>query len=270
MAKKKILFVMQEIMPYVKENYMSRIGRKLPQGIQEKGKEVRVFMPRYGLIKERRHQLHEVIRLSGINIIVDDNDHSLVIKVASIPSARMQIYFIDNEEYFHRKAKLFDENGALFEDTDERIIFFSRGVLETIKKLRWFPDLVHVQGWLGSLIPLYVKKAYQEDPLFRHTKVVYMLYSGDKFEGTLNKKFKNKAKFDEIKDKDLELVKEPSYINLNKLAIHYSDGVIVASQDVDKELIDFAREEGKQVLDYVPEEKIVEEYSLFYDKLLVS
>ncbi len=269
MAKKKVLFIMQEIMPYVPETFISRIGRTLPQGIQEKGKEIRVFMPRYGIIKERRHQLHEVIRLSGMNVIVNDTDHSLVIKVASIPSARMQIYFIDNEDYFHRKAMMTDEEGNFFEDNDERIIFFSRGVLETVKKLRWSPDIVHVHGWLGALVPLYIKKAFQEDPLFQNTLVVYSIYN-DKFDKALNKSFKNKAKFDVINDKDLELVKNPTYENLTKLAINYSDAVIQAEESLNDNIRKYIDKQNKPFLEYTPEEKIVEKYSDFYDKLLVS
>ncbi len=265
--KKKVLFVMQEITPYVPETFMSKVGRILPQGIQEKGKEIRVFMPRYGIIKERRHQLHEVIRLSGMNVIVNDTDHSLIIKVASIPSARMQIYFIDNEDYFHRKAMVKDENGNFFKDNDERIIFFSRGVLETVKKLRWEPDIVNVHGWLGALVPLYVKKAYQEDPIYKHSKVVYTIYDNG-FDEPLNKQFKSKAKFDIITDKDLDLVKNPTYQNLTKLAIKYSDAVVLASENIDPEILEFIEKQKKTVLPFVPEEKIVEKYSEFFDNLL--
>ncbi len=269
MTKKKVLFIMQEIMPYVPETYQSRIGRQLPQKIQEKGKEIRVFMPRYGIIKERRHQLHEVIRLSGMNIIVNDTDHSLIIKVASIPSARMQIYFIDNEDYFHRKFMLKDAEGKFFDDNDERIIFFSRGVLETVKKLRWQPDIVHIHGWLGALVPLYIKKAFQEDPLFKNSKVVYSIYN-DGFDEPLNKNFKKKVKFDVIADKDLDFIKTPTYQNLMKLAIKNSDAVIQAEENIDSELVEYTKKQNKPFLEFVPEEKIVEKYSEFYDKLLVS
>ncbi len=265
--KKKVLFVMQEITPYVPENFMSKIGRILPQGIQEKGKEIRVFMPRYGIIKERRHQLHEVIRLSGMNVIVNDTDHSLIIKVASIPSARMQIYFIDNEEYFHRKALVQDENGNFFKDNDERIIFFSRGVLETVKKLRWEPDIINVHGWLGALVPLYVKKAYQEDPIYKNSKVVYTIYDNG-FDQPLNKQFKSKAKFDIISDKDLDLVKNPTFQNLTKLAIKYSDAVALATENPDPEILKFIEKQNIPILPFVPEEKIVEKYSEFFDNLL--
>jgi starch synthase len=191
MEKTKILFVSQEIMPYLPETKMSKIGRNLPQGIQEKGREIRTFMPKYGCINERRNQLHEVIRLSGMNLIIDDTDHPLLIKVASIQSARMQVYFIDNEDFFQRKQTLTDTDGNHFKDNDERAIFFARGVLETVKKLRWSPDIVHCQGWITSLVPLYLKRAFNEDPLYANSKVIYSVYD-DEFPEPLNDSFKTK------------------------------------------------------------------------------
>jgi len=171
MKQAKILFISQEITPYLPESEMSKIGRYLPQGIQEKGREIRTFMPKYGSINERRNQLHEVIRLSGMNLIIDDTDHPLIIKVASIQSARMQVYFIDNEDYFHRKSVLSDENGEYFQDNDERAIFFARGVLETVRKLRWSPDVVHCHGWITALVPLYLKRSFVDDPLYNNSKL---------------------------------------------------------------------------------------------------
>src|SRR5512138_2382390 len=179
MKSSRVLFVSTEITPYLPENDISILCRFLPQGIQEKGKEIRTFMPRYGSINERRNQLHEVIRLSGMNLIIDNNDHPLIIKVASIQQARMQIYFIDNEDYFQRKATLYDKNGKFFEDNDERAIFFARGVLETVKKLGWAPDIIHCHGWFTSFVPLYVKKSYRDNPLFADTKVVMSIYDDD-------------------------------------------------------------------------------------------
>ena len=173
---KRVLFVNSEIYPYLPESEISLIGRYLPQGIQESGKEIRSFMPRYGCINERRNQLHEVIRLSGMNIVVNDIDRPLVIKVSSISAARMQVYFIDNEDYFHIKFVFTDEEGKFFEDNDERAIFFARGVLETVKKLRWAPDVIHCQGWISHLVPAYLKKAYKDDPIFTDCKVVLSLY----------------------------------------------------------------------------------------------
>jgi starch synthase len=179
MEKTKVLFVTQEITPYLKDSHMGMIGRYLPQGIQEKGREIRTFMPRYGNINERRNQLHEVIRLSGMNLIINDADHPLIIKVASIQQARMQIYFIDNEDYFQRKHTFYDKNNKFFPDNDERVIFYSRGVIETVKKLGWGPDIIHCHGWMTSLVPLYIKKAFYENPLFTDTKVIISLYDDD-------------------------------------------------------------------------------------------
>ena len=175
----KVLFITQEITPYVSETEMSLIGRHLPQAIQERGREIRTFMPKWGNINERRNQLHEVIRLSGMNLIIDDTDHPLIIKVASIQSARMQVYFIDNDDYFQNRLQIHDENGNEYEDNDARTIFYARGVLETVKKLRWCPEIIHCHGWLTALAPLYIKKAYKEEPSFRTSKVVFSLYEED-------------------------------------------------------------------------------------------
>src|SRR6056297_3212787 len=192
MEKTKVLFISQEITPYLPETEMSKAGRYLPQGIQERGKEIRTFMPKFGSINERRNQLHEVIRLSGMNLIIDDTDRPLIIKVASIQSARMQVYFIDNEDYFHRKYTLKDQNGEFFSDNDERAIFFARGVLETVKKLRWNLDIVHCHGWFTSLVPLYLKKAYNEDPLFADSKVVFSYYNNG-FDKPMDSRLQEKA-----------------------------------------------------------------------------
>ena len=181
----KVLFITQEITPYVSESEMANIGRHLPQAIQEKGREIRTFMPKWGNINERRNQLHEVIRLSGMNLIIDDTDHPLIIKVASIQSARMQVYFIDNDDYFQNRLQTADENGVEYDDNDSRAIFYARGVLETVKKLRWCPDVIHCHGWMTALAPLYIKKAYKDEPSFRDAKVVFSVYEDD-FKGTFN------------------------------------------------------------------------------------
>jgi starch synthase len=179
---------------------MANMGRYLPQAVQEKGLEVRIFMPKFGSINERRNQLHEVIRLSGMNIIIDDTDHPLIIKVASIPAARMQVYFIDNEDYFHRKNTVANENNEEYDDNDERAIFFARGVMETVKKLRWSPDVIHCEGWITALVPLYVKKSYNDDPFFKHSKVVYSIFD-DEFKKPLDEKFMDKILMDGIQKK---------------------------------------------------------------------
>ena len=267
MAKKKILFISQEITPYLPESEMAHIGRFLPQGIQEKGKEIRTFMPRYGCINERRNQLHEVIRLSGMNLIINDTDHPLIIKVASIQAARMQVYFIDNEDYFQRKHVIQDDKGTFFPDNDERAIFFARGVFETVKKLRWAPDLIYCQGWITALVPLYLKKEYNEDPMFAHSKVVYSTYN-DQFAGSLHKDFAKKVLSENITAKDVSILKNPTHTNVNKLAFDYSDGIIFNSQEVDPELKEYASQSGKPSTAYTTPEEYIDNYSSFFDQLL--
>ena len=267
MEKLKVLFVSQEITPYLPETEMSKIGRFLPQGIQEKGKEIRAFMPRYGLVNERRNQLHEVIRLSGMNIIIDDTDHSLIIKVASIQAARMQVYFIDNEDYFHRKYMFKDKKEKFFDDNDERAIFFARGVIETVKKLRWSPDIIHCHGWITSLIPLYIKNAYNNDPLFQDSKLVYSVYSDD-FDSSLDSNFRKKLKFDKINSEDTKIVADANYLNLSKLAVNNSDAIIRGSSEINKNLDEYINNIKKPVLEYKSEEEYVDAYSDFYDTLI--
>jgi starch synthase len=235
MSKVKILYVSQEITPYVPESEMSTLGRYLPQRMMEKGMEIRTFMPRFGKINTRRHQLHEVIRLSGINLVVNDVDHPLIIKVASIQPARMQVYFIDNEEYFQRKAFLIDEMGDAFPDNDERSIFFVKGVLETVKKLGWSPDIIHCHGWMASLLPLYIKTQYKDDPLFNESKIVYSAFS-ETPNGDLDPKLKSKLQFDGIGDDLLTHMDTISYDGLHKTAIDLSDALIVGDADLSEEV----------------------------------
>jgi starch synthase len=170
-------------------------------------------MPRYGNINERRHQLHEVIRLSGMNLVVNDLDMPLIIKVASIPKERIQVYFIDNDEYFKRKATFSDEDGVLYPDNDERAIFFAKGVVETVKKLNWVPDIIHVHGWMASLLPIYMKHYYKDEALFSETKIVTSVY-GQSFEGTLNSEMINKVKFDNVPHDSIKELELPNYENL--------------------------------------------------------
>lgn len=265
MKAKKILFITQEITPYVPESTMSLVGRKLPQSIQEKGREIRTFMPKWGNINERRNQLHEVIRLSGMNMIIDDTDHPLIIKVASIQSARMQVYFIDNDDYFQHRMMTCDENGKEYTDNDERAIFYARGVLETVKKLRWCPDVIHCHGWVTSLVPLFIKSAYREEPSFRDSKVVFSLY--DKaFESNLSDKFSDLLLFKDMKSDLLDGINMPvDYKELSKLAINYSDGVIQNSANVDPSLVEYAKSRGIPTLDYQGEENYADTFNTFYD-----
>jgi starch synthase len=267
MESVKVLFVSQEITPYLPENEMSHIGRYLPQGIQETGKEIRTFMPRYGNINERRNQLHEVIRLSGMNLIIDDTDHPLIIKVASIQSARMQVYFIDNEDYFHRKATMQSASGRFFEDNDERMIFFARGVLETVRKLRWSPDLVHCHGWFTSLVPVYLKKAYREDPLFVDSRVIFSIYDNG-FNKPMNSRLQEKALLNGISREDLAAIEDPRYENVTRLALQYSDAIIQGSPELPDGIQQVIRDSGKPTLDYQLPEKYIEEYSVFYENVL--
>ncbi len=269
MESVKVLFVSQEITPYLPESEMAHIGRHLPQGIQETGKEIRTFMPRYGNINERRNQLHEVIRLSGMNLIIDDTDHPLIIKVASIQSARMQVYFIDNEDYFHRKATMKDEKGNFFSDNDERMIFFARGVLETVRKLRWAPDLVHCHGWFTSLVPLYLKKAYSEDPLFADSKVVFSIYNNG-FPNPLDKRFMEKTQLHGVDKTDVSVVENPTYENLVRLSLQHSDAAIAGSETLPSEILKIIGESGKPHLDYQGPEKYIDAYSVFYENILNS
>lgn len=266
MEKKRILYISQEIIPYLPETEMSVISRYLPQGVQEKGREIRTFMPRYGCVNERRNQLHEVIRLSGMNLIINDTDHPLIIKVASIQAARMQVYFIDNEDYFQRKFVLKDENGNEFLDNDERTIFFARGVLETVVKLRWVPDLIHCHGWLTALVPLYIKKYYHDAPLFTQSKVVYSVYNDD-FSDKLNKNFMKKLIIEGITPEDVKILKNPDYVNISKLAIDYSDAVIQGSNKINQEISDYIKTSNKLFLDHQPQETYIDTYNEFYDKV---
>lgn len=265
--KKKILFVSQETQPFLPESEISKITRHLPQGIHEAGKEIRVFMPRYGSINERRHQLHEVIRLSGMNLIIDDSDHPLIIKVASIPTARMQVYFIDNEEYFKRKAVLTDDNGKFFEDNDERSMFFCKGVLETVKKLGWAPDIIHCHGWMTALMPLYVKKVWADDPHFADAKVVYSAYNGG-FDGTLNENIAGKLTQDGVENSDVELLGDPNFINLSKTALAHADAAVWGSEELPDDLKAHMDGLSIPVLGYKNEDEYIREYSEFYDKVL--
>jgi len=267
MEKTKVLFVSQEITPYLPESEMSKVGRYLPQGIQEKGKEIRTFMPRYGCINERRNQLHEVIRLSGMNLIIDDTDHPLIIKVASIQAARMQVYFIDNEDYFHRKKVLLQDDGQAFEDNDERAIFFARGVLETVKKLRWAPDVVHCQGWFTGLLPLYLKKAFNEDPLFTDTKVVFSVYD-DEFPTTFSEDFAQKSLIEGVDADDVKILENADYLAINKLAMDWSDAVIMGSPSINEDLLSYAKASGKTFMEYKNEEDYVQAYSDLYDSMV--
>ena len=267
MKKTKVLFVSQEITPYLPENQLSKTARELPQAIQEKNREIRTFMPRFGNVNERRNQLHEVIRLSGMNLIIDDNDQPLIIKVASIQAARMQVYFIDNEEYFQRKSTVRDADGNFFDDNDERMLFFCKGVLETVKKLGWSPDVIHCQGWMSALLPLLVKTTYKDEPLFSEAKVVYSLYD-DSFDEKLNQRLAEKLILEGVGKGMIEDLKSPDYSSLTKHALRMADGVVVHSDSISNEFISFAEQNNKPILPFTNPDSFNDECSNFYDLVL--
>ena len=241
---KKVLFINQEIDPYVAESHMSIMGRELPQKMQEAGFEIRTFMPKWGTINERRGQLHEVIRLSGMNLIIDDTDHPLIIKVASIPTTRQQIYFIDNDDYFKSRQMGTDENG----------------------KLRWQPDVIVCQGWASAVVPFYVKTAYSEEPSFAESKVITALYTNE-LKGELGTNFKRCVAFRDAKSELLDGYQDDfNFIELGKLAIDYSDGVVEGEEEANQILFDYAKEKNKPILAY-PGEDIQEPYADFINKV---
>ena len=269
MKDKRVLYVSSEVVPYLPETEISSMSFEAPRMVNKQGGQIRIFMPRYGNINERRHQLHEVIRLSGINLVINDLDMPLIIKVASIPKERIQVYFIDNEEYFSRKATLTDDKGDLFDDNDERAIFFAKGVIETVKKLNWAPYIIHVHGWLASLLPLYLKQYYKDEPLFKESKIVTSIYN-QSFDNTLNDGIVDKIKFDEIEDTHIDKLNTPTYSNLMKVAVDFSDGLIKGSQDLPKELEDYLATCEKPVLDYQYPEAFAEAYTEFYNTQILK
>ncbi len=266
MEANKILFITQEITPFVPKSEIATVGRELPQATQERGKQIRIFTPKWGPINERRNQLHEVQRLTGMNLIIDETDHPMIIKVASLQSARMQVYFIDNDDYFQNRLMTEDENGNEYSDNDERAIFFARGVLETVKKFSWCPDVIHCHGWISSLVPLYIKSAYREEPSFRESKVVFSLYNCD-FKSPLDESLVKKLLCKDMDASLVEEVKTPiTYEELTKLAIRYSDGIVLNSPDIPEALVSYAKELGKEVLPYQSGEEYVSACNEFYEK----
>ena len=268
MEDKRILYVSSEVVPYLAENEVSLMSYDVPKMINDQGGQIRIFMPRYGNINERRHQLHEVIRLSGMNLVVNDLDMPLIIKVASIPKERIQVYFIDNDEYFKRKATFTDEEGLMYPDNDERAIFFAKGVVETVKKLNWVPDIIHVHGWMAALLPIYMKHYYKDEALFSETKIVTSVY-GQSFEGTLDSEMINKVKFDGIPESAISLLESPDYENIIKASILHSDAVIIGSENVSTSLTKFIESSKKPFLPFTPKEKFAEVYSNFYKETVL-
>jgi len=269
MEKKKILYISQEICPYMNQSSMGDLSGALPQIMQESGRDIRIFLPRFGTVNERRHQLHEVIRLSGMNLIIDDFDHQLIIKVASIQQQRMQVYFIDNEEYFPRRQMFHDHEGNFLGNNDERMIFYCKGVIETVRKLGWSPDVIHCQGWFTSLVPMYIKKLYSEDPLFENTKVIYSVFDKG-FKGKLSDTIIDKLLFEELEANDLSGLKNLNVNTLNKFAISYSDAVVQASEKINKSVLSSIEDSGKPFLDFPGDEEYEKEYLKFYENFIAS
>lgn len=268
METKRILYVSQEIHPYLPENEISKPSLELPKKMNDKGHQVRVFMPRYGLINERRHQLHEVIRLSGINIIVNDMDQPLIIKVASVPQARMQVYFIDNAEYFKRKAIFHNDKKKFFDDNDERAIFFCRGVIETVKKLGWSPDIVHCHGWMASFLPLYLKKFHSDDPLFAESKTVLSVYGAE--DEKLGENLDQNLRFDGIEEEDIKRFGKHKLEEVYNAAMHYVDGVVAASSTVSSANIEYAKANAQNFIDISASEKPAEDVYSLYEQITIE
>ena len=267
MQKKRVLYVSQEIVPYTGETTMGEVSSLLPQKTQESGKDIRMFLPRFGTINERRHQLHEVIRLSGMNLIIDDFDHQLIIKVASIQKLRLQVYFIDNDEYFPRKQMFHDVEGNFMPNNDERMIFYCKGVIETVRKLGWSPDVIHCQGWFTSLVPMYIKKLYAEDPLFENVKVIYSVFDNS-FDGELSDSLPDKLLFENLDKSDVAGLKKSNINNLHKFAIDYADAVVQASPKINKDILTHIKLSDKPFMEYPGSEDYFDTYDNFFSQFI--
>ncbi len=271
MEKKKVLVVTQELRPYTTESIMSDIARALPQGIQENGMDIRILMPRFGTINERRHRLHEVVRLSGMNIIVDDDDYPLIIKVASLPGTRMQVYFLDNDDFFKRKFIFEDKAGKVYADNADRMAFFCKGALEIVKKFGWPPDIIHCHGWMTSLIPFFLKSAYSNEPLFEMSKVVYSAYDQD-YDQEFSEDFFAKASINNLKKDDLAAFRYEDGVSLDRGAIQYSDAVIRGEEDLPEHVEEAIKaiENDKPVVDFMEEDYMPGYINLYNDLLAVE
>jgi len=235
MTKKRILYISSELFPFTSKSSISLKTYFFAKKMYSKENDVRIFMPRYGIINERKHQIHEVIRLSGLKVIIKNVNKPMMIKVSSIPEIRLQVYFIENEEFFKRKGIYYDSLGSFFEDNDERMLFFTKSVIYAIKKLSWSPDVLHIHGWLGACIPLYIKTSYKEDPLFKNTKIITSIYN-ENFENYLSIDLIKKIKLDGIKNKSLKHIENPYLRNLLKLAIDYSDLILKEDKYINSEI----------------------------------
>lgn len=264
---KKVLYITPEIFPYLEENYISHICRYLPQSIQERENEIRTFMPKYGCVNERKNLLHEVIRLSGQNIIIEDTDHPLIIKVASLQAVRMQIYFIDSEDFFKRKAIFRDENGNFFDDNDSRAIFYAKGVIETVRKLGWTPEIIHCHGWISALVPIFIKTCYKDNPLFQDMKIVFSVYNDD-FPEKFSADFAKKLKLTGIPKESLAKLRTPNYDALIKMAIDYSDAAVIGHPEVKKSIQTYIEKAEIPFLVHPTTDDFAEQYDNFYAQII--
>jgi starch synthase len=269
MSKSKILYVTQSIAPFLENDGLAELVRKLSQGNNDQENEIRVFMPKFGIVNERRHQLHEVIRLSGMNLIINHSDHPLIIKVASIPQARMQVYFIDNDEFFKRKSMFHDDKGTFHADNEDRALFFCRGVFETVKKLGWSPEIIHCHGWMSAFVPLYLRTFYGNDPHFTDAKSIYTPYNEDLIE-PLSANILEKLQADNISELDADVLKIPSVLNLHKLGIKWADAVTCGCDAINPELLSYAKEHNKPTLAFQNEDTIIDSSKEFYNTVLAS
>jgi len=267
MSNLRILYVASEINPFLKTSEVADFVRRLPQAMQERGMEIRILVPRFGLINERKNRLHEVVRLSGINISVGDEEKPLIIKVASIPNAKLQVYFIDNEDYFHRKSVFFDKEDNFYEDNDERAIFFCKGVLETVKKLGWSPDIIHCNDWMTSLIPLYVKSTYKNDPIFKDSKTVFTIYN-NKFTHKFGEDLLEKVKMIDIDDSMLGPLKTGDYEGFVKMGLEYADAVINANEESSESFDKLMDDMSAKRVDISEKDENFESYFNLYNDLV--
>jgi starch synthase len=267
-TKKRILFIATEMSPYLELTEFAEVVNKLAIKSNDSGLEVRCIMPRFGVINERRHRLHEVVRLSGINVSVDNDDYPLQIKVASLPNARLQVYFLDNEDFFKRKQIFNDEQEKWFEDNDLRTIFFCKGALETVKKFGWPPDIIHCSGWMTGLIPMYIKTAYKREPVFGHSKIIYTI-GENTFKEKLGAFFLTKAGINTtIKEKDMEVFKDANNTAMFRGGASYADAITFGAEKVDKKLADeFTKVKGKKVLPFTGWDTDLTEYLDLYNEL---
>jgi len=265
-TKKRILFIANEISPYLELTDFAEIVNKLAVLSNDNNFEVRCIMPRFGVINERRHRLHEVVRLSGINVTIDDEDYPLMIKVASLPNARLQVYFLDNEDFFKRKSIFTDDKEEWFDDNGLRTVLFCKGALETVKKFGWPPDLIHCSGWMTGLIPLFIKTAYKKEPVFSNSKVIFTIGSNT-FEDKLGADFSKLATInDNITKKELEYLKDNNNTAMFRTGAHFADAITFGSDDVEKKLLeDFSKVKGKKVLAFDPESDLTDYLQLYTD-----